>query len=563
VSHRSIDGASPLIAAFADAALLSGDAILLVDLDGGVLTCNQAAREVIAALRTGANMFDLVADAKHTLREQLQYWARSDEVRPGLLTFREGSSGEIRCRCRGARLGQTPGIVRISIVPIGERERSRTTNERLARLGRERGFLHRIAESERTLEAERLALRQLREIHVLTTELADAASVSEALDIIAKRVPGLVGAFNAVVALPMPRPLTAPSLPLHESGRDALADLNEAEGEWFDAVDEPVRVSEPRRPLASFVPEVAGIEHDAVCVPLAAHGVQSGRLLLAVEPGRGPSADDPKVLAVARAIGSAIARTTLLEHAQRTSELLQRRLLPSLPELPGVTVASRYVPGTDQTVVGGDWYDVFALRGGAVGIAIGDVAGHGLAQATVMAELRSALRAIALDTGTRPGDTMAQMQRFVLEYLPDDLVTMCYLVLDRDGTRLRYVNAGHLPPLLMPEGRPPRLLESALAPPLGSPGVHAYPHAAVSVSDHDTLALYTDGLVERRGESLTDGLGRLLARAGELGDAGPEDLCEAFTEIRSTDGPRDDLALLAVRIQEPDGTRQHLNWRSS
>jgi len=545
---RSPDGPAPVIAAFAEAARLSRDAILLVTVYGEVLAYNQPARDVIGGLTHGRSLYDLVRGPREDLREQLRYWARSGEPLPGTLTFADRTAGDIRCRCRGARFGSTPGTVRLSVEPVDARDGFRSANARLARIGRERGFLYRIAEGERTLEAERLALRQLRDVHVLTTELADAATPSEALRIIAERVPAMLGASHAVVALPMPRPLTTPTLPMREQGQDALTDLDEAEGAWFDDVEEPVRVSAPPRPLGSLVPELAEADHDAICVPLVAHGVRSGRLLLAVEPGRGPAADDPQVTAVARAVGSAIARTTLLEHAQRTSELLQRRLLPSLPDLDGLTIASRYIAGTDETVVGGDWYDVFAMRDGAVGIVIGDVAGHGLPQATMMAELRSALRAIALDIGTRPGDTMAQMQRFTLAYLPDDIVTLCYLVLDRGGRRLRYVNAGHLPPLLLPAGRKPRLLESALSPPLGVPAATAYPHAAVSVGPGDTIALYTDGLVERRGESLTDGLTRLLDRADELGDVHPDALCRALTDTRVTDGPRDDLALLAVRI---------------
>lgn len=545
---RSPDGPSPVIAAFTEAARLSRDAIMLVTVDGEVLAYNQAARDVVGGLTPGGRLYDLVSGPREELRDQLRYWVRSGEPLPGTLTFADRTAGDIRCRCRGARFAEAPGAVRLSVEPIAEPDGFRAANTRLATIGRERGFLHRIAEGERSLEAERLALRQLRDVHVLTTELADAASPSEALRIIAERVPAMVGAFHAVVALPLPRPLKTPTLPLRTYDEDALADLNTAEGEWFDQVHEPVRVGTPARPLGTFVPELADVDHDAVCVPLVAHGVQSGRLLLAVEPGRGPAADDPQVNAVAQAVGSAMARTALLEHAQRTAEMLQRRLLPSLPELPGLTIASRYVPGTDEAVVGGDWYDVFAMRDGAVGMVIGDVAGHGLPQATVMAELRSALRAIALDIGTHPGDTMARMQRFTLEYLPDDIITMCYLVLDRGGRRLRYVNVGHLPPLLLPAGRKPRLLESALAPPLGVPAGTAYPHAAVSVGEGDTLALYTDGLVERRGESLSEGLNRLLNRADELGDVTPDVLCRALTEIRLTTGPRDDLALLTVRI---------------
>ena len=545
---RSPDGPAPAVSAFTEAARLSRDAIMLVSVGGEVLAYNQAARDVVGGLAPGARLYDLVSGPEEELRDQLRYWVRSGEPLPGTLTFADRTAGDIRCRCRGARFGAARDAVRLSVEPIAEPDGFRAAHTRPATVGRERGFLHRIAEGERSLEAERLALRQLRDVHVLTTELADAATPSEALRIIAEQVPAMVGALHAVVALPLPRPLKTPTLPLRMQGEDALTDLNEAEGEWFDQVHEPVRVATPARPLGTFVPELADVDHDAICVPLVAHGVQSGRLLLAVAPGRGPTADDPQVNAVAQAVGSAMARTTLLEHAQRTAEMLQRRLLPSLPELPGLTIASRYVPGTDEAVVGGDWYDVFAMRGGAVGLVIGDVAGHGLPQATVMAELRSALRAIALDVGMHPGDTMARMQRFTLEYLPDDIITMCYLVLDRGGRRLRYVNAGHLPPLLLPAGRKPRLLESALVPPLGVPAGTTYPHAAVSVGEGDTLALYTDGLVERRGESLSEGLNRLLNRADELGDVTPGVLCRALSEIRLTTGPRDDLALLTVRI---------------
>lgn len=540
---RTPDGPSPAVVAFAEAARLSHDAILLVTVDGEILAYNQAAWDVVGELTPGGNLHDLVAGPDEALHEQLRYWARSGEPMPGALTFADHTAGDIRCRCRGARFDGEPDIVRLSVEPVAEHDGARSADARPATIGRERGFLHRIAEGERNLEAERLALRQLRDLHVLATEVAEVATLAEALTVIGDRVPRMVGAFHATVALPMPGPL-----PLSEHRHDAVTEQDQVTGEWYDSVTEPVRVSSPPRPLGRLVPELAGVEHDAICVPLIAHGVLSGRLLLAVDPGLGPGADDPRVSAVARVVGSTIARTTLLEHAQRTAELLQRRLLPKLPEPPGLTIASRYIPGTDQTEVGGDWYDVFTMRGGAVGMVIGDVAGHGLPQATMMAELRSALRAIALDVGDKPGEAMARMQRFTLAYLPDDIVTMCYLVLDRGMRRLRYVNAGHLPPLLLPAGRKPRLLESALAPPLGVPAATSYEHAAVSVSEGDTLTLYTDGLVERRGESLTEGLNRLLNRADELGAVTPDALCTALAETRPTGGPLDDLALLTVRI---------------
>jgi serine phosphatase RsbU (regulator of sigma subunit)/anti-sigma regulatory factor (Ser/Thr protein kinase) len=257
----------------------------------------------------------------------------------------------------------------------------------------------------------------------------------------------------------------------------------------------------------------------------------------------------------ATSVATALAREAA--HARREHEIaetLQRSLLPEvLPEVPGVAVAARYVPASGDVEVGGDWYDVITLPDGQVGLAIGDVAGHGLAAAATMGQLRMALRAYALQDPS-PAAVMTGIHRLVAQVGSREMVTLTYLVLDTATLVLRFSNAGHPPPLVFGPGKA-QFLEGALSPPLGVTADPAFTESRHDLERGDTLLLYTDGLVERRGVSIQDGLDRLGRTATMHADAGVGDLCDRLLEaLLESARLTDDVALMVLRPVEVGGT---------
>jgi serine phosphatase RsbU (regulator of sigma subunit)/anti-sigma regulatory factor (Ser/Thr protein kinase) len=239
-----------------------------------------------------------------------------------------------------------------------------------------------------------------------------------------------------------------------------------------------------------------------------------------------------------------------VEIERRVAETLQRSLLPRLPTVPGLRLAARYRPGSAETRIGGDWYDAIPLRGGKVGIAIGDVVGRGVEAAARMAHLQSALRAYALEA-LRPELVLERMNGFVLEGEQGGMVTLLYAIVDPDASTLHVATAGHPPPLVLRPDGGPTFAEA----PAGSPlGVNRFPSYAESMATLDpwsTVLLYTDGLVEGPELPLGEGLDGLL-RTAESCPREPEGLCRALLATAdSRAGSRDDLALLALQLTPP------------
>jgi integral membrane sensor domain MASE1/anti-sigma regulatory factor (Ser/Thr protein kinase) len=234
------------------------------------------------------------------------------------------------------------------------------------------------------------------------------------------------------------------------------------------------------------------------------------------------------------------------EHEHHIAETLQRSLLPDrLPELPGVALAARYVPAGADMAVGGDWYDVVELPSGHVGLAIGDVAGHGLKAASTMGQLRMALRAYALEEPS-PAKVVSRLDRLVSRLLVSEIVTLVYLVLDLDSGMVHFANAGHPPPLVVGSEGQTSYLEDGLGSPLGcdEPGLPV--EGNFRLTPDSTLLLFTDGLVERRGISIHEGLERLRTLATDCGQD-IEALCEKLLRSMVEDDTADDVALLAIR----------------
>jgi serine phosphatase RsbU (regulator of sigma subunit)/anti-sigma regulatory factor (Ser/Thr protein kinase) len=233
------------------------------------------------------------------------------------------------------------------------------------------------------------------------------------------------------------------------------------------------------------------------------------------------------------------------------AETLQRSLLPGqLPHVTGVELAARYVPAAGDVQVGGDWYDVIQLPGGRIGLAIGDVAGHGLPAASTMGQLRMALRACAL-RDPAPVSVLRGVSQIVEQLPAPELATLAYLLLDPDTGQAWYASAGHPPPLVLADGRT-RYLEGGLAPPVGAVREDLYREVEVQLSPGSTVLLYTDGLVERRDASIQHGLDRLAVAALLQDEPDPDALCDSILGSMLEDRPNsDDIAVVVARLTLP------------
>jgi sigma-B regulation protein RsbU (phosphoserine phosphatase) len=230
---------------------------------------------------------------------------------------------------------------------------------------------------------------------------------------------------------------------------------------------------------------------------------------------------------------------------------LQRSLLPdTLPQLNGLELAARYVPA--EGALGGDWYDVFALPDGTVGIVMGDVMGHGLGPAIVMGRLRSSLRSYALDHH-EPDEVLRRLDRKIHHFEPGAMATAAYAVTAPPYDRIRISSAGHLPPILTCSGDVGQLLDVPPDLPLGIDVSHPRRATDIYLPAGATLALYTDGLVDRRplpgqrldADTLSDNLSRLAAAVAP----GPV-AAAAAAALRAMlgDAPSDDdIAILLIR----------------
>jgi len=237
-----------------------------------------------------------------------------------------------------------------------------------------------------------------------------------------------------------------------------------------------------------------------------------------------------------------------LEREHQVAMVLQRSLLPKrLIDVIGVSTAARYLPASDE--VGGDWYDVFELARGRLGVAIGDVVGHGVRAAALMGQLRTALHAYALqDYG--PARTLELVDRFV-QAMPDyAMATAAYAVLEPDTGEVQIASAGHLPPVVV-GANGGRIVDITPSAPLGAFSYGRVQEQELVLRPGETLVFYTDGLVERPGTPLTDSIDTLLEVVSDA--ASVDDLCRRAVErLVPPGGLRDDVAIVAIQNTEID-----------
>ncbi|HEX2699427.1 MAG TPA: SpoIIE family protein phosphatase [Acidimicrobiales bacterium] len=260
--------------------------------------------------------------------------------------------------------------------------------------------------------------------------------------------------------------------------------------------------------------------------------------------------DEVVLLQLAQLAAVAIENAERYEHEHRIAETLQRSLLPSvLPDVPGLSLAPAYRPGSTGMQVGGDWYDVFVLGDRCVGLAVGDVVGRGTRAAALMGQLRTAMRAYAVH-GLGPTDLMASLDRLLQGVSPSSMATAVYVVLDMDRRILEAVSAGHLPVLLAPPSGPPTYLDLDANVPLGVLDSPGYQSSKVELEPGSLLVFFTDGLVESPAMPLHEGLASLLATVASLvhTNVGMDTLCDRIISALTPDPGQDDVAILAVRI---------------
>jgi PAS domain S-box-containing protein len=281
--------------------------------------------------------------------------------------------------------------------------------------------------------------------------------------------------------------------------------------------------------------------------PLTVKGRMAGVVEIGTRKERRFTPEEESLLVLmADRAGLAIEHARAYEREVGTVEMLQRSLLPEkLPKLPGVRLAARYEPGGAGVNVGGDWYDAIPLEDGRVGLAMGDVVGHGLEAASLMGQLRHAARAYALEGHSPPG-VLDRLDRLVRSLPGAQMATLLYLVVDSDLRTVRFASAGHVPPLVVSPDGDARFLEGAPNPPLGVFDSSGHEELTASLEPGSTIVLYTDGLVEQRGVSIDAGLEALRQAARHPGD--PVELCDHLVDsMLAIHPPHDDIAVLALQ----------------
>jgi serine phosphatase RsbU (regulator of sigma subunit)/anti-anti-sigma regulatory factor len=406
------------------------------------------------------------------------------------------------------------------------------------------------------LAAESQARREAEEFSKVVGALSVAITPADVAEVILEHAAGL-GATEAVVVLcegDQLTPLAARSSgvigrlrvddahPLAHAARSGqpvwLA--NRSRLVWADDGFAPDR----QRPVQMAVPLAVGR------TMVGAVGLHFGAAPPALSP-----AERAAILTVASQCAQALERARLHQAEHEVAEVLQRSLLPRrLPELPRLAVATSYLPAAQGTQAGGDWYELLPAGPSRVAIVVGDVVGHGAAAAAVMGQLRSALASSLLD-GNSPAQALEKLDRFARR-VDGALATTCAcLVLDYSTGELSYASAGHLPILLLEPGGP-RFLDQARGTVLGLRNRDPYAEASTAIEPGTTVLAYTDGLIERRDESLSASLSRLAATAGPLALLPPDRLIDALADLGPIGRARpDDVTVIAVRLL-PDPARE-------
>lgn len=446
--------------------------------------------------------------------------------------------------------GRVLGLA-VSLIDVTDRYRAAAEAERA------RHHLALVADASvrigTTLDLEQTAL-ELAEVTV--PELADVAAV-DVLDSVLRGRPGLtegpllIQALAVVAARPTPV-VEAADPPGHAAqyGADRLVTRCVRTGR---PVREPYLDAEKLAYIARDARSAALLAeagaHSYLAVPLIARGEVLGAVDLIRTDNPLPFTEDDEALASELAARAAVSidNARLYRQQRETALTLQRSMLPRDHHDPvGLDVASRYRPAASRYEVGGDWFDVIGMRGGRTALVVGDVMGSGINAATTMGRLRTATQTLSrLDL--RPAEVLGHLDEITADLDPW-FATCVYAVYDPGTALCRVSTAGHLPPVLIPAGGTPRLLDLPAGAPLGVGGV-PFSDVTVPLGPGDRLVLYTDGLVETRGNDIDTRLDTLLTLL-HASDASLEETCDRLLRELRDPQDHDDVALLIARVPE-------------
>ena len=319
------------------------------------------------------------------------------------------------------------------------------------------------------------------------------------------------------------------------------------------------RIAQEREPLA--IPDVdhadilnpllreRGIA-SLLGVPLLVEGRVIGVLHVGTLERRDFTDDDVRLLRVAADRAAMAIDHAEIREQRHLAEALQRTLMPTtLPDTPGVRIAGRYRPALPGAELGGDWYDTFDLPDGRVAIVVGDVVGHGIPAATLMAQMRTAVRAFASE-GHGPAEVAGRLNDLLFREGDQRTATVAYLALDQETNRVTAVSAGHVPPLVIDPTGEADYLDLPSGPPVGAARIAHFRETQFDVPPGSLVLLYTDGLVERREEPLDVGLERLRTTAAAApATLSPLAFCDAMlSRVLENIDQEDDVALLAMQV---------------
>jgi serine phosphatase RsbU (regulator of sigma subunit)/PAS domain-containing protein len=306
------------------------------------------------------------------------------------------------------------------------------------------------------------------------------------------------------------------------------------------------------------------IPASSVVLPLRARGRLLGLVTLCWATATTVPAE---ALAIATEIaaraGLALDNARLSARQRSLSEGLQRSLLTAPPEPDHVQIVVRYAPAAEAAQVGGDWYDAFLQHHGDTCVVIGDVAGHDVDAAAVMGQVRGLLRGIAVSSGDGPAEVLTKLDAVMQTLLIDGLASAVIARIeqtpderDRGVSRVRWSNAGHPPPMVIhPDGMVQVLTGADADLMLGINPATQRMETVTALDRGATLFFYTDGLVERRGQSLEVGLTRLETALADLTHTSLDGLCDLVMERLLPHRPEDDVAIVAVRLHPQDRPR--------
>ncbi|MEV5427840.1 SpoIIE family protein phosphatase [Streptomyces sp. NPDC052701] len=297
---------------------------------------------------------------------------------------------------------------------------------------------------------------------------------------------------------------------------------------------------------APLEPALADVGRGGLAVlPLPAGNRTAGCCLIGWDAPHDFGADERALLTASAGLaGQALMRARAFDAEHELVGMLQRQLLPRrLPRLPGAVAVARYLPSTAGLELGGDWYDVIPLPDNHVALVIGDVQGHSAGAATLMGQMRTALRAYAAE-GHPPDVVVSHANRLLMDMETDLFATCAYVDVDMEEGSAWCVRAGHLPPVLRHPDGSTRLAETEGGPPLGVVTQADYPMSPLRLQPGTVLVLTTDGLVESSGTDIDEGVDRLVRR---LAACDPAHLGLVADTLLGSAPRSDDVALLLMR----------------